>query len=256
MSKFKIYIFMFIIGFVCLALDVNVGTNLSYPNEYENSSKVTGEYQYNNIASNYNARCTYKMIDTTAEDSEELSDTAAITQQATEVIDKVFYKNLQVDIFNDFLGYLLIFIACIGFSKSHSRFKMAAIASALGFIIHGIIVLLPFVINGLALCNVVFAVGISYLGCFILSSFLVSSGIFCLCPRVSCRDERKWGKTLVFMILVGHILITFIYWLSTDHTMLRNLGHFFVFAEVCLIVIFTLVMKRTAFQIEENYKEV
>lgn len=255
MSKFKMYIFMFIIGFICLVADVNIDTNFFYPKDYDNSNKVTGEYQYNNIASNYNARCTYKMIDTTAEDSDEISDTAAITQQATEVIDKVFYKNLQVDIFNDFLGYLLIFIACLGFSKSHFRFKIAAIFSGLGFIIHGIIVALPFIMNGLALCNAVFAIGISYLGCFVLTGFTVSSGLFLLCPGVSCRDERKWGKTLAFMILVGQTLITFIFWLSTDHTMLRNLGHFFVFAEACLIIIFSLVMKRTAYQMKDNYKE-
>lgn len=247
---------MFIIGFICLALDINVETGLSYPNEYENSNKVTGEYQYNNIASNYNARCTYKMIDTTAENSDELSDIAVITQQATKVIDKVYFKNLQVDIFNDFLGYLFIFIACLGFCKSNSRFKMGAIASALGFIIHGIIVALPFITNGLALCHAALAIGISYLGCFILSCFTVSGGFFLLCPGVSCRDERKWGKLLSFMIFVDYTLVTFVYWLATDHTMLRNLGHFFVGVEVFLIVVFALVMKRAAFQIKENYKEV
>lgn len=240
---------MLVIGFVCLALDINVETGIAYPNQYETTSKVTGEYQYNNIASNYNARCTYKMIDTTAENED-----TSVGQQATEVIDKVFFKNMQIDILNDFLGYLLIFIACIDFSKSSSRFKMGVISAATGFIIHGVIVALPFVVNGLTLCNMAFAIGLSYLGCFALTGFMVSSGFFAMCPGISCRDERKWGKTLSFMILVGQTLITFVYWLSTDHTMLRNVGHFFAAAEVCLIVIFALVMKRAKHQIIENYK--
>ncbi len=266
MSKFRIFIFMFIFGFICLALDVNVTTKLSYPNDYKNTDAVTGEFQYNNIASNYNARCTYEAIydevdnynveiDPKDWDNTSSSENKQPAIAVTNFIDEIFFKNLQIDIFNDFLGYILIFIACLGFSKSNLRFKLGAIASAAGFLIHGVMVSLPFFTNGLLLCNAAFAVGISYLGCFILTGFLISSGFFQMCPGVSCRDERKWGKAIAYMILVEQILITFIYWLSTDYAPLRNLSHFFVFIEVCTIIRLALILKRTVFQLKENYKQ-
>lgn len=255
MSKFNKCVWMFLIGFLLLVIDINIGTGIAYPTQYKTSDKVTGEFQYNNIASNYNASCTYKLIDTTAENQDDATANTLMGQHATKVIDKVILEDIELDLFNDFLGYLLIFIACLGFSKSSSRFRFGVLTSLLGFVLHGVIVALPFVTNGLILTYAAFAVGISYLGAFVLTAYAVSYGIFALSTGAVCRDERRWGKTLSFMIIVGQILITFMYWLGTDHTALRGLAHFFVFVLACFVIGFALVMKRTSYRIKENFIE-
>lgn len=249
MSKLKIYVFMLLIGFICLALDINVDSGISYP-EYKNSSDVTGEYQYNNIASNYNAHCTYKMIETASK-----GDDGEMYYTSSSVIDEVFLDTVEIDIFNDFIGYLLIFIACLGFRKSSSRFLGGAIFSALGIILHIGLNCLPFIVNGLPLCNIALAVGLAYLACFIICGFLVGSGLCRMCPGVVCRDERKWGQLMSFVVIVAHMLITFIYWVSTDFAPLRTVGHFFVFVEVSFIIGFAVILKRADYIFKENFKE-
>lgn len=72
-NKFKLFIFMLAIGFVLITLDVNVTTPFKYPHKYNNSGSVIGEFQYYNIASNYNAWCDYKVINTSSEKADENS---------------------------------------------------------------------------------------------------------------------------------------------------------------------------------------
>ena len=43
-KKFKIAFFMLIIGFILIALDVDVRTGFSYPTQYKNTNEVIGEY--------------------------------------------------------------------------------------------------------------------------------------------------------------------------------------------------------------------
>ena len=61
-NKFKLFIFMLAIGFVLITLDVNVTTPFKYPHKYNNSGSVIGEFQYYNIASNYNAGAITKLL--------------------------------------------------------------------------------------------------------------------------------------------------------------------------------------------------
>lgn len=77
-NKFKLFIFMLAIGFVLITLDVNVTTPFKYPHKYNNSGSVIGEFQYYNIASNYNAWCDYKVINTSSEKADENSHYNAI----------------------------------------------------------------------------------------------------------------------------------------------------------------------------------
>ena len=100
-------------GFMFIVLDIPIATNFSYPHEYENSNKVIGEYQYYNIASNYGASCTYKMLDDskskTKEPETKINQQKGIKSSApkiTKVIDKVYFKNVQIDILNDFVGFI------------------------------------------------------------------------------------------------------------------------------------------------------
>ena len=257
---FKCYIILFIIGFILIALDIDATTGMKYPHKYQNSDQVIGEFQYYNIASNYNATCTYKMIDS-SRDSENkeplvsdpnLQDSAA-TQGSIKVIDKIYFKNIKIDIANDIVGFLLIIIACFGFRKVSSRFRMAIFTSILGFILHGAIFILPLIFNGLALCNIAMVSGIAYLGCTTLTVFLVANGLLGMCPDISCRDERKWCKILWFITFVLQILVTFVFWLGSDFKSLHNLGVLIEFVLVTIIVLFWIVLYRTIRYIEETY---
>ncbi len=259
-SKFKMYLFMLMVGFVFIAFDIDVETNMQYPREYENTDAVIGEFQYYNIASNYNARCTYKMLQTGSDDNNtdnglSTQNQGAVVQQPAKVIDKIYFKNIKVDIFNDFVGFLLIAIACFGLRKVNRRFRYALLTSLCAFILHGTIAALPFFINGLFLCNAAMALGVAYLGSNVLTVFLFVSGLLKMCPDVCCRDERKWCKMIWFITFVLQILVTFVLWLGSDFQALYNLGIFCMYLLVFFIIVFWIVLYRTYDYLENSYNK-
>lgn len=259
-SKFKLFFIFLAVGFLFLVLDVDVKTNLKYPQAYNNSDEVIGEFQYYNIASNYGAKCTYKYIDTSAsnDNSEKLPQNTNTTNNETttthtQVIDKVFYDNIHIDIFNDFIGFLLIIVACIGLKKCNKVFIFASVCAFCGLFLHIILKTLPFVCNGLFLCNISMVLGIAYLGSIILTSFLFSKGLFSMCQDVCCRDERKWGKITWFITMVLQILVTFIFWIGSDFSALKSLGYLTEGFLVLDVIIFWFILKRVIFYLERSY---
>lgn len=249
--KVKKYFLMLAIGFILITLDFHVYTNQSYPYKYDNSEQVIGEFQYYTIASTYGASCTYKMINPNSDSdknnsSESIGSTSTnAASQTVKVIDKVFFKNIRIDIFNDFIGFLLIGIACLKLGIVRRIFRFAALSAFCGFILNGILALLPFVFNGMLLCNITLVIGITYLVCNLLTVYLFVNSLMSMCRDVCCRDERKWGKTCWFISFVLQILVTFIFWLGADFKMLYNLGWM---AEICLvfdIILFWGILYRT-----------
>ena len=202
-NKFKLFIFMLAIGFVLITLDVNVTTPFKYPHKYNNSGSVIGEFQYYNIASNYNAWCDYKVINTSSEKADENShynttndnsstNSSTNTGQSTaKVIDHVYFGNISVDIFSDALGFLLIFIACLNLAKVNNRFKYGSVTTLFALILHIVILALPFFTNGIVLCNTALVLGLAYLGSNVITTFMFSSGLLKMCTDICCRDERK-----------------------------------------------------------------
>ncbi|MFQ9514334.1 MAG: hypothetical protein ACLRZ9_00755 [Eubacterium sp.] len=262
-SKAKKYIIMLAIGFIFLALDVPIYTNLSYPNEYSNSNQIIGEFQYYTLASTYGARCTYKMIDSGNVDEkyESVTQTDANAKvssssgQTIKVIDKVFFKNIRIDIFNDFAAFILIGFACFKLGIVNQKFRFASLCALCGFILNGILALLPFLFNGMLLCNITLVVGIAYLACSLLTIFLFVNGLLGMCRDVCCRDERKWCKTCWFLSFTLQILVTFVLWLGSDFKMLHNLG---LVLEACLvldIILFWSILRRTYDYIEASYRK-
>lgn len=257
-SNFKLYFILLAIGFIFICLDVDVRTNFSYPKKYANTNAVTGEFQYYNISSLYGATCNYKLIDTTSSNNSEqtnIAEQATNAQTATEtkVIDKVFFDNIHIDIFNDFIGLILILIACMKLGIVNRRFRFGALSAFCGIILHMLISLLPFMVNGLLLCNISMIMGISYLACNLLTSFLFTNGLFKMCPQVCCRDERKWGKMTWFVSFTLQILITFIFWLGSDFRALYTLGIIFETILIIDIIGFWMIMRRTLPYLEKTY---
>ena len=105
MSRLKVALMLLCFGFMFIVLDIPIATNFSYPHEYENSNKAIGEYQYYNIASNYGATCTYKMLDDSKSktkapayehETKQQAGVKAISSKMTKVIDKVYFKNITI----------------------------------------------------------------------------------------------------------------------------------------------------------------
>ena len=46
LSRGKLSIILFLLGFLFIVLDVNIDTGIAYPNNYNNSDNVIGEFQY------------------------------------------------------------------------------------------------------------------------------------------------------------------------------------------------------------------
>lgn len=256
----KKYLIMLAIGFILIVLDVHVYTGIQYPNDYQNSDDIIGEFQYYTLASTYGAHCTYKMMDeeTSSADSsgtaaENPSTRSTSTGGAVEVIDEVFFKNFRIDVFNDLVGFILIIISCLKLAAASKRFYFSALCALCGSILYVLLMGLPFVFNGMLLCNLALSLGISYLVCNLATVFLFVSGLLSMCPDVCCRDERKWCKICWFVTFVLQILVTFIFWLGADLKMLYHLGIFFEALLVLDIVIFWLILHRTEDYIQKTY---
>ena len=249
MSRLKVALLLFSLGFIFIVLDIPFATNLSYPHEYENSNKAIGEYQYYNIASNYGASCTYKMLDDSKSKSKK-SETKINQQNGidssapkiTKVIDKVYFENVQIDIFNDLTGFLFILIGSILLVKCARQFKLAILTSVAGLIVHSIMFALPFIINGIDLVNASFFIGMIYLAINVVTIYLVTAALLRMIPGPWCRDERKWCKILWFASFASQCLATFAFWLGSDFGALKTLAWiifgFTIFIQLCFWYIY------------------
>lgn len=252
-SKFNLYIFMLVVGFFCIVVDLNVNTPLQYPHEYQNTKKIIGEFQYYNIASNYHAYCDYRMIYGDGEVT--ISDNSKQNYMSTQatVINNIYYKNLQVDCLNDFAGFLLILIACLGLKKCSRLFSFGSLTALGALIIHGLIVSLPFYSNGLTLCYTVFFVGTGYLITSLLTLYFVINGLFKMCPDISCRDERRWGRMIWYVIFVLQILTTFVFWIGADFHALHTLGLGLEIFNALMVLLFWRILFRATGHIRQTY---
>ncbi len=262
MSRLKVALLLFSLGFIFIVLDIPFATNLSYPHEYENSKKVIGEYQYYNIASNYGASCTYKMLDDskskTKEPETKINQQKGIKSSApklTKVIDKVYFKKVQIDIFNDFAGFIFILIGSILLVKCARQFKLAILTSIAGLIVHGIMFAIPFIINGIDLVNASFFIGMIYLAINIVTIYLVSAALLRMIPGPWCRDERKWCKILWFASFASQCLATFTFWLGSDFGMLKTLSWVIFGFTIFIQLAFWYIYMRAKDYIKRTYEK-
>lgn len=250
---------MFSLGFIFIVLDIPFATNLTYPNEYENSKKVIGEYQYYNIASNYGATCTYKMLDDSKSKNtapQNISQKNIKTNsQVTKVIDKVYFKNIQIDIFNDFVGFMFILIGSILIVRCAKIFKLAILSALSGLIVNGIMFGLPFIMNGIHLTNASFFIGMIYLTINIVTIYLVTAGLLKMIPGPWCRDERKWCKILWYASFASQCLATFAFWLGSDFAILENLSWFIFGFTIFIQLSFWYIYMRAKDYIRGTYEK-
>ena len=261
MSRLKLALLLLSLGFIFIVLDIPVATNLSYPNEYENSNKTIGEYQYYNIASNYGAHCTYKMLDDDKENSKSsvlmpsAQDNLKSNPKSTKVIDKVFFNNIQFDIFSDFVGFIFILIGSILIVRCAKQFKLAILTAISGLIVHGIVFGLPFIINGIDLTNASFFIGMIYLVINIVTIYLVTAALLKMIPGPWCRDERKWCKILWFASFASQCLATFSFWLGSDFIFLKVTAWIIYGFTILIQLIFWYIYMRAKDYIRGSYEK-
>ena len=264
MSRLKLALLLLSLGFVFIVLDIPFSTNFNYPKEYENTKQVIGEYQYYNIASNYGATCTYKMVDSSNKsksDSNAPINTANKAEKqpsstkTIKVIDKVYFKNIQIDIFNDFVGFLFILIGCILIVKCSKKFRLAILSAISGIIVHTIMFSLPFITNGIQLINASFFIGMIYLAINIVTIYLVTSALLQMIPGPWCRDERKWCKILWFASFASQCVATFAFWLGSDFTALKGVAWFTFGATILIQIGFWYSFMRTKHYIRGTYEK-
>lgn len=262
-TKLKIALVLIALGFVFVVLDVSCPTGLSYPHKYKNTTKVIGEFQYYNIKTNYNARCTYKLIDTSPKtDKKPLvgQEQNNVSTAKTKVIDKVFFKGANdrgfyADIFSDVLGFLFLAIASCLLMKCSKRFVMGLMMSIAGIIVRAIIIALPIFINSLSLVYGAFFLGIIYLMINAITIFIIISGLFAMIPGVWCRDERKWCKIIWYAAFPSQVISTFAFWLGADFTPLTNVAWFGIILAVALYGLFFKVLLRAKDYLNKSYEE-
>lgn len=254
-------ILLFILGFVFLTLDYYINTGFDYPQAYANDKDIVGEYQYYAIKTFYGATCTYKLegfVDTSdATDTTESSYTENSSDSPTAedisgatFVDDVFFDNFRIDVFNDVAGLLLIAIACLMLSKYQSMFRLTFMLSFITIAIKAALTLLPFILNGMVLCNLALGVGISYMIATIITTFFGIRGFLALAHDTCCRDERIWINTCWFSSMVITILVLLFTWLD-----LIELRNFFTGINLLLILGIGLILKRVDEFITRNCTE-
>jgi len=203
-------IILFIVGFLFLTVDTYVSTGISYPQEYQNNDSIIGEYQYYAIRAFYGADCTYKTLE-----GEPVTGSFSGGYYTEAVfVDQVFFKPFRIDIFNDVIGFILLALCCYMMKKQSQFFKagffvcIAAIGTKILF------AALPCILNGMILCNMTLAFGISHTGLCIFTTFLIYKGYMELMQDSCCRDERIWLNTSWFSSMVLFLLILLLEWLE------------------------------------------
>ena len=257
MGRLKVALILIAIGFAFIVLDIPVASNIPYPNKYENTNQVIGEYQYYNIASNYGATCTYKVVERDKGQKAKTTNSPNVKVATTpvKVIDKVFFKSIQIDVLEDVIGFLSILIGCALIVKCSKRFKLAILCAVAGIIVHGIMFSLPFIINGILLTNASFFIGMIYLAINIATIFFTTTALLKMIPGPWCRDERKWGKILWYATFASQTVATFAFWLGSDFTYLKNVAWAAFIITIILQLAFWRVFNRAKDYARETYEK-
>lgn len=201
-----------LIGVLLLAIDMYIPTSIIYPHSYQNDSSIIGEYQYYNIKAFFGATCTYKELDASGN---VIKDSIPQGYQTdAQFVDQVFFDNFRIDLFNDLVGLILIILACISLVRYSKAFSLSMFFAAMSMVISFALSILPFIFNGIALCNMALGVGISLLIAKIITTFFLFKGFIFMIPDASCREERLWINTGWFVSFVLMILTLFLRWLD------------------------------------------
>ncbi|MCR5835298.1 MAG: hypothetical protein K6G88_02185 [Lachnospiraceae bacterium] len=233
-------ILIFIVGFIFLVLDTPTKSGFSYPHPYKNDPNIIGEYQYYAIKSVYGATCTYKSVDELDPSVTEIP--SGYIGPDAKFVDKVFFDGVNVDTFNDSIGYMFVFIACFLLMKYRKIFSLSCAFSVVSLILRTIVFALPFIINGSLLCNMAIGFRLSYAISTIVAIFFAIKGFASLAKDACCRDERLWMNACWFTYLVMSLLVIFLKWLD-----LFNLAYFFIYGQVAVVVVLALLL----FRVEE-----
>ncbi len=273
-KKISKLLIILLIGFIFIALDIHVYTGVSYPKAYENTNKVTGEYQYYNIYTNYGATCTYKNInqDTSSSDDSKVSnptpDSAgnndsfntnmqnALSGKSAKVIDKIFFKSVRIDIFSDIIGFLLILYVALTLRKASRSFVFCAFFATTGIVLKALIFAMPFIVHNYMLSHIALLTGLAFLFSNVFSVMFAVYGLQGMCQGVAVRDERRWTKYVWYLLFTSHMLLTFVNWLGSDYSMLQSVSKVITVFMIIMFIVLIKLFFRAIDYIQKSYDEI
>lgn len=122
--------------------------------------------------------------------------------------------NLKVDIFSDFIGYILIAYGMMRLSKKTKIFNIGVMTSIAAIVIYIVTRLLPFVFNGQQLSYICFFLIIAQAGVEICIGYMFVYGVCDLLPGYQFVRDRKAIVISWFAAVVLNIVIVVLGWLA------------------------------------------
>lgn len=187
------YLILILVGFMFLIFDQHIvcsWLNGIYP-AYSESSGINTEFQLYTL--NYLFGLSYNVYEYS--------------------IGELAY-NIRIDVFSDFIGYILITMGLLKMAKKTKIFNVAAMTSIGAIILYVATRLLPFMFNGAQLCYMCFWLIIAQMGLDICIGYMFVYGV---CDLLSgyqyVRDRRAIGISW-FASVVLNITVMLVMWMA------------------------------------------
>lgn len=219
-------IFIVLLGMIFIIMKLTVPVGIIYPT-FEVDSSVIPETQLYTLNLHYGAEATYF-----GQTYDELSDTMKSYVQSGSVTMNGIRWNNRVDLFNDFIGYLLMAYGCFQLKKRRGTFFKMASYSALGCILLKLfIVTAPFYLNGIHLVWASLFIGIANFFLMISVTYLFVAGICqCLYDTPYQQDRTVLLLLWLLMFVVQTVVAVTTWVLVGSVTMIYNVLLFFLTA--------------------------
>lgn len=190
------YLIIGIIGILLISMKSNIQLGNIYP-EYQMSHNIIPAFQHCTLDLYYGIT------------PQEVWNPDTDTMEVTDMN----FSGFKVDIFNDYVGFILTFISMWGLSKRSKYFILGAITSAGAFILKAVVDILPFFLNGQALCYTVFFVGIAAFAARVLISYSYIFGVTGILSSVEFKRDRKAIYLAWFIAFVCSCAVSITTWL-------------------------------------------
>lgn len=220
----KMAIYMLLIGVIIVIMKLTIPVGIIYP-EYQYDSSIIGEPQLYTLNLHYGAEATY-LGQTYDELSEQMK---SLVLSGDYYMDGLRWSN-RIDLFNDFIGYVLMAYACFLLKKRRGRFFRFAGYCAAGSILTKLyIVTAPFYLTGSRLVWSVLCMGIAnFFLMFSVVYFFIAGVCQCL-DKVNFRQDRRVLLLLWFVMLIVQMIVGITSWMMIGSvTFLYNMILFFL----------------------------
>jgi len=195
-SNYK-YLIIAMIGILLLLIDLSIPIGYIYPN-YEMSNEINWEFQHYTLNLHYGT-VLEKFFNYATNET---------------IVSAIHFSKFRIDIFNDFIGYILLFFSMKALSKKSKIFLMGSIMAVIAFAINVVILILPFFLQSEILCYAVFFIGIAGFAATMLIGYALICGVADVLSGVQFKGERRAIYIAWFLSFVCHCIVSLTTWLG------------------------------------------